>query len=69
MIPKRIQAARTDRGWTQAELARRMGLSSAFGQVQVSHWENDRKAPSAKNLIRLADALEVSVDYLLGVNQ
>lgn len=67
IIPERIQAARANKGWTQEGLAERMGLSAGFGKVQVSHWENNRKAPSARNLVRLADALGVSVDYLLGV--
>lgn len=69
MIQERILAARAERGWTQAELARRMGLSGPYGHLQVSQWETAKQAPSARNLIRLADAFGVSVDYLLGVDQ
>ena len=48
-------------GYTQAALAARAGLAPAA----VSHFENGARRPSAANLERLADALSVSVDYLL----
>ena len=48
-------------GYTQAALAARAGLAPAA----VSHFETGARHPSAANLERLADALAVSVDYLL----
>ncbi len=48
-------------GYTQATLAARAGLAPAA----ISHFENGVRRPSAKNLERLADALSVSVDYLM----
>ena len=48
-------------GFTQATLAARAGLAPAA----VSHFENGGRSPSATNLERLANALSVSVDYLM----
>lgn len=62
---ERIKVARENRGLTQRQLAERMGLSEDFGFLQVSNWENNWKVPNSTNLVRLADALKVSVDYLL----
>lgn len=67
-ISVRIREARDAKGWTQLDLARRMGLSEAYGPMQVSHWENDYKEPTPVNLLRLSDALGVSVDFLLKGN-
>jgi len=58
----RLQAAREKKGWSQADLATRAGLQPSA----VSHFEKGRRIPSAANLERLADALAVSADYLLG---
>lgn len=66
-IAKRIREARGARGWTQRELARRMGLSDIHGPMQISHWENGHKEPTVTSLIRLATELGVSVDYLAGL--
>ena len=48
-------------GYTQATLAARAGLAPAA----VSLFENGVRRPSSTNLERLADALSVSVDYLM----
>ena len=48
-------------GYTQAALAARAGLAPAA----VSHFENGVRRPSSTNLQRLADALAISVDYLM----
>jgi transcriptional regulator with XRE-family HTH domain len=59
---KRLNAARRMRGLSQSELAAKTGLK----QVAVSFFETGRRAPSFGNLKRLADALEVTTDYLMG---
>jgi transcriptional regulator with XRE-family HTH domain len=46
----------------QAELAVRAGLQPSA----ISHFETGTRRPSFDNLRRLADALAVSIDYLLG---
>jgi transcriptional regulator with XRE-family HTH domain len=43
-------------------LAKKTGLQPSA----VSHFETGERAPSFENLRRLADALSVSIDYLLG---
>jgi transcriptional regulator with XRE-family HTH domain len=47
---------------SQSELAERAGLQPSA----VSHFETGRRSPSFDNLRRLADALDVTTDYLLG---
>lgn len=46
----------------QVDLARKTRLK----QSAISQFETGRRIPSFHNLRRLADALEVSADYLLG---
>jgi transcriptional regulator with XRE-family HTH domain len=60
-IADRISRLRRSRGWKQKELAAKIG-SSLF---QVSKMERGRYVPRASTLVRLADALEVTVDFLL----
>ena len=61
-IGQRIRRARRRKGWTQAELGLRTGLRESI----ICKYELDRYTPRIKNLSRIADALGVSVDYLLG---
>jgi len=61
-FPQRLQAIRTRRGLSQDELAKRAGLQA----TAVSHFETGTRKPSFDNLRRLADALETTVDYLMG---
>lgn len=63
VIGQRIRVTRTATGLSQAALAARIGTS----QGHVSQWEDGRKTPSAKYLVRLARALNVSADWLLGL--
>jgi XRE family transcriptional regulator, aerobic/anaerobic benzoate catabolism transcriptional regulator len=58
----RIRSRRTGRGWTQAELCRRAGISHRF-LVQV---ESGSGNPSLMRLSELATALECSLVSLLG---
>lgn len=57
----RLRKTRLDRGLSQADLAKRAGLQPAA----ISHFETEERSPSFENLRRLADALEISIDYLL----
>lgn len=59
---ERLRNARNNRGLSQAELAQRAGLEPSA----VSHFEAGRRQPSFHNLRKLADALGVTTDYLLG---
>jgi transcriptional regulator with XRE-family HTH domain len=50
------------RGLSQSDLATKTGLQPAA----ISHFETGARRPSFENLRRLAVALDVSTDYLLG---
>ncbi len=58
---QRIQALRSARGLTQDELAKRVSLSKSF----LSEIENDHAMPGGEVLLRLAEVLGTSTDYLL----
>jgi transcriptional regulator with XRE-family HTH domain len=50
-----LRKLRTDRGWTQADLALRAEMDRSF----VSLIELGRNSPSVRMLVRLCDALDV----------
>ena len=58
----RIKEARQARGWSQQELAERVSVS----QPTIVHWEQGTHTPRHLALARLADALGVSRQWLLG---
>ena len=57
-----IKRARKERGLTQAELAKRVGVT----QGNLSAWETDRWKPDVASLKKLCEVLNCSADYLLG---
>lgn len=59
---ERLRKAREAKQLSQGDLATKTG----FQPSAVSHFESGRRAPSFDNLKKLADALAVSVDFLLG---
>jgi transcriptional regulator with XRE-family HTH domain len=61
-FPDRLRAARELRGLSQSQLAKLSKLQASA----VSHFETNTRKPSFANLRRLADALDVTTDYLLG---
>lgn len=63
MIAKRIKELRQARGWTQADLARRLSIT----RNGVNSWEQGLSTPSPASLVDLARLFSVSTDYLLGV--
>ena len=62
MTADRIKALRESRGWTQAELARRMNMT----RNGINSWEQGLSMPSPQSLVDLARLFSVSTDYLLG---
>lgn len=58
----RLKAVRESRGLSQSDLAEKTGLQPSA----VSHFETGGRSPSFENLRRLADALSVTTDYLVG---
>ena len=62
IFAKRLLETRNKLDLSQEELAKRAKLQP----TAVSHFETGTRKPSFDNLRRLADALEVTSDYLLG---
>lgn len=65
MISEKVKDLRQARGWTQAELARRMGIT----RNGINSWEQGLSMPSPSSLVELAKIFSVSTDYLLGVER
>jgi transcriptional regulator with XRE-family HTH domain len=57
----RVRAAREKRNWTQEQLAEAAGISKGF----LSDIENDKRNISSESALKIADALGISLDYLL----
>lgn len=58
-----VKNARINAGLSQKELALTMNVSIPT----VSDWESGKKFPKGENLIKLAQILRTTTDYLLGV--
>ena len=61
MLGLRIALLRVEKGWSQAELAKRIGVSASA----VGMYEQGRREPSLSLVVCLAQALDVTTDYLL----
>lgn len=61
-FPQKLREERKKRGYTQEEMAKLL----AIGQSAYAKWENGRTEPTLDNIIKLANILDVTVDYLLG---
>ena len=64
-IGERLRALRNERGITQTELSKRIGLSKAM----ISSYELEQRQPSYAALIKLATYFRVSTDFLLGLEK
>ena len=60
-IGEKILNLRKARGWSQEELAERIGVT----RQAVSRWESDSAKPDADKIITVCDLFGVSADYLL----
>ena len=60
-IANRLLELRRSRGYSQEELAARLGVS----RQAVSKWERAESAPDTDNLIALARLYDISLDGLL----
>ncbi len=65
MDGKRMRDRRRELGITQAQLAEMVGTA----QARISQIENGESEPSIDVLMRLARALGVTTDYLLGMGE
>lgn len=64
-LGQRIARLRKEKGYTQDELAKKMGIV----RVLVSDYERERIRPHYEMIIRFALALDVTTDELLGLKQ
>src|SRR5260363_479896 len=62
LFQERLKAARELRKWSQGDLASQAGMPPS----SIAHFESGSRKPSFDTLRRLANALEVTTDYLLG---
>lgn len=58
----RLKQARKEKHMTQKELAKRLGLE----QSAISNYEKSFRTPPMQSILDIAEALDVSVSYLLG---
>jgi len=57
-----LVAARRALGLSQTSLAGKAG----FNPCAINHYEKGRRMPNMDNILKLADALEVTVGFLIG---
>jgi len=58
---ERIKALRRSLGWTQDRLSQEAGISKSF----LSEIENDKVSVSGEYLLKIANTLNTSLDYLM----
>jgi len=63
MLEQRIKQVRKKAGWSQQKLAEKAGLSLA---VITKIEQGIAKRPSIQTMMKLADALGISLDELVG---
>lgn len=63
MYGYKIAEARNAKGWSQAELARRIGTT----QQQIARYESGENDVKSSVIIKLSAALDVTISYLLGL--
>ena len=61
MLGKRITASRKAKGWTQSELAQRLGVK----KTTIVKWETEETEPRASRLANLAGVLGVPLLWLI----
>lgn len=60
-----IKSKRTEKGYTQDELAAAVGISRNY----ISDLENERYTPSVKTLSRIAKELEMDLNFLIKMSE
>ena len=64
MIAEKVKKLREQKGLSQAELARQLGITRS----SVNAWEVGISVPSTQYIVDLAGVFDISTDYLLGVD-
>ncbi len=60
-LGRAILQRRKENGWTQAELGEKLGVH----QSHITRWESDQIRPRDNSLVKIAEALETTVEELL----
>ena len=60
---ERLKELRIEKALGQVELAKELNVSKGI----ISLWENGLREPKLSNLISLAKFFEVTIDYLVGL--
>lgn len=61
---ERLKELRKEKGLTQRKLAEKLN----YGYTAIANYESGRNQPKLQDLVRLADALDTSLDYLVGIS-
>ena len=64
MIAEKVKKLREQKGLSQAELPRQLGITRS----SVNAWEMGISVPSTQYIVDLAGVFDISTDYLLGVD-
>ena len=64
MFSQKIKQLRKENNLTQSELADKLNCSLS----KIGMWETNKREPTKDDLIMLANAFDISVDYLLGLD-
>lgn len=59
----KIAEARTAKGWTQSDLAKKIGTT----QQQIARYESGENDVKSSVLVKMSNALDVTISYLLGM--
>ena len=68
---ERLRFLRRQSKLTQDELARELEARGcgATGKYAISRYENNNRLPDVKSLVAIAQFFNVSIDYMLGVQE
>lgn len=65
MIGKKLKELKEVKRMTQEDIAAALGVSV----YTVQKWEQDKADPNTGTLIKLADLLDTTIDYMLGLTE
>lgn len=65
MIGDMIKKLREDAGYSQSELARKLGISRS----SINAWELHLSTPTTPYILEIAKIFHTSTDYLLGIDK
>lgn len=62
-IAESLHRHRLEKGWSQSELGRQAGI----GARNIGYWEKGRSEPDITAFIKIAQALDISLEELAGL--